>query len=61
MLAWKYGTPPVNNANYAWIQHFIHHLAPNGISFAFIPSGWNQKIFHRGRPLKSTQQLIVPE
>ena len=25
---WKYGVPPVGNANYAWIQHFIHHLAP---------------------------------
>lgn len=25
---WKYGAPPVGNANYAWIQHFIHHLAP---------------------------------
>ena len=25
---WKYGTPPAGNANYAWIQHFIHHLAP---------------------------------
>jgi type I restriction enzyme M protein len=25
---WKYGTPPIGNANYAWIQHFIHHLAP---------------------------------
>jgi len=28
---WKFGTPPKGNANYAWIQHFIHHLAhPNG-------------------------------
>lgn len=27
---WQYGIPPVNNANYAWIQHFIYHLAPNG-------------------------------
>ncbi len=27
---WKYGTPPNGNANYAWIQHFIYHLAPNG-------------------------------
>lgn len=27
---WKYGTPPANNANYAWIQHMIWHLAPNG-------------------------------
>lgn len=25
---WKYGAPPIGNANYAWIQHFIHHLAP---------------------------------
>lgn len=27
-VRWKYGTPPVGNANYAWIQHFIYHLAP---------------------------------
>ena len=27
-VRWRYGTPPANNANYAWIQHFIHHLAP---------------------------------
>jgi type I restriction enzyme M protein len=27
---WKYGTPPPGNANFAWIQHFIYHLAPNG-------------------------------
>jgi type I restriction enzyme M protein len=27
-VRWKYGTPPIGNANYAWIQHFIHHLAP---------------------------------
>lgn len=27
---WAYGAPPDSNANYAWIQHFIHHLAPNG-------------------------------
>lgn len=27
---WKYGTPPVGNANYAWIQHFMYHLAPTG-------------------------------
>ena len=29
-VRWKYGTPPSGNANYAWIQHMIHHLAPNG-------------------------------
>ena len=27
-VRWKYGVPPTGNANYAWIQHFIHHLAP---------------------------------
>src|SRR5438270_1254673 len=27
-VRWKFGMPPVNNANYAWIQHFIHHLSP---------------------------------
>lgn len=27
---WKFGKPPASNANYAWIQHFIHHLAPGG-------------------------------
>lgn len=27
---WKYGTPPKGNANFAWVQHMAHHLAPNG-------------------------------
>jgi len=27
---WQFGTPPPGNANYAWIQHFIYHLNPNG-------------------------------
>ncbi len=29
-VRWKYGVPPVSNANYAWIQHFVFHLAPYG-------------------------------
>jgi type I restriction enzyme M protein len=29
-VRWKYGVPPEGNANYAWIQHMIHHLAPKG-------------------------------
>lgn len=29
-VRWQYGKPPAGNANYAWIQHMIHHLAPNG-------------------------------
>lgn len=27
---WKYGTPPAGNANFAWLQHFVYHLAPSG-------------------------------
>jgi type I restriction enzyme M protein len=27
---WQYGIPPTGNANYAWIQHFVYHLAPGG-------------------------------
>lgn len=27
---WQYGVPPTGNANYAWIQHFLYHMAPNG-------------------------------
>lgn len=29
-IRWKYGLPPAANANFAWLQHMIHHLAPNG-------------------------------
>lgn len=29
-VRWKYGVPPAGNANFAWMQHMIHHLAPNG-------------------------------
>jgi type I restriction enzyme M protein len=29
-IRWKYGLPPASNANFAWISHMIHHLAPNG-------------------------------
>ena len=27
---WRYGDPPRGNANFAWVQHFLHHLAPRG-------------------------------
>ena len=29
-VRWKFGTPPPSNANFAWVQHFIHHLSPTG-------------------------------
>ncbi len=33
---WKYGTPPQGNANFAWVQHMLHHLAPNGWEVAVL-------------------------
>ncbi len=36
---WKYGAPPIGNANYAWVQHFIHHLAPNGMAGFVLANG----------------------
>jgi type I restriction enzyme M protein len=36
---WKYGAPPAGNANFAWVQHFIHHLAPNGIAGFVLANG----------------------
>ena len=36
---WKFGAPPVGNANYACVQHFIHHLAPTGIAGFVLANG----------------------
>lgn len=36
---WKYGTPPASNANYAWIQHMLHHLAPTGTMATVLANG----------------------
>src|SRR4030095_11778766 len=36
---WAYGTPPAGSANYAWVQHFIHHLAPTGLAGFVLANG----------------------
>ncbi|HYH44063.1 MAG TPA: class I SAM-dependent DNA methyltransferase, partial [Thermoanaerobaculia bacterium] len=36
---WVYGVPPAGNANYAWVQHFIHHLAPTGLAGFVLANG----------------------
>jgi type I restriction enzyme M protein len=36
---WVYGTPPAGNANFAWVQHFIHHLAPTGLAGFVLANG----------------------
>ena len=36
---WKYGVPPAGNANFAWVQHIIHHLAPTGVAGFVLANG----------------------
>jgi type I restriction enzyme M protein len=36
---WRYGVPSAGNANFAWVQHFIHHLAPHGVAGFVLANG----------------------
>ncbi len=38
-VRWKFGVPPVGNANFGWIQHFVHHLAPTGTAGFVMANG----------------------
>lgn len=38
-VRWQFGVPPVGNANYAWLQHIVHHLAPNGTAGVVLANG----------------------
>ncbi|MBC8333272.1 MAG: SAM-dependent DNA methyltransferase [Anaerolineae bacterium] len=38
-IRWKYGVPPEGNANYAWLQHFVHKLSPNGTAGIVLANG----------------------
>ena len=38
-IRWKYGVPPEGNANYAWLEHIVYHLAPNGVAGIVLANG----------------------
>ena len=38
-VRWRYGAPPASNANFAWIQHIVHHLAPSGTAGVVLANG----------------------
>jgi len=38
-VRWKYGIPPAGNANFAWVQHIVHHLAPAGVAGVVLANG----------------------
>jgi Type I restriction-modification system methyltransferase subunit len=51
-VRWQFGIPPKGNANFAWVQHFIHHLAPPGHG-RFCPGQW-QHVFQPVRRRRHT-------
>lgn len=38
-VRWRYGIPPAGNANFAWVQHIVHHLAPSGVAGVVLANG----------------------
>ncbi|MCC7017901.1 MAG: SAM-dependent DNA methyltransferase, partial [Rhodospirillales bacterium] len=38
-VRWRFGAPPAGNANFAWVQHIVHHLAPSGIAGFVLANG----------------------
>ena len=44
---WQYGVPPQRNANFAWVQHMVHHLSPTGIA-GFVLANGSMSSSHSG-------------
>jgi type I restriction enzyme M protein len=38
-VRWQFGVPPKGNANFAWVQHFLHHLSPQGMAGFVLANG----------------------
>ncbi len=38
-VRWKFGVPPAGNANFAWVQHIVHHLSPSGVAGVVLANG----------------------
>jgi type I restriction enzyme M protein len=49
-VRWKFGVPPTGNANFAWVQHFIHHLSPTGTAGFVLANG---SMSSNGNPAKA--------
>lgn len=57
-VRWKYGIPPSGNANFAWIQHMIHHLSPTDASawcWPMVPFLRNQAVKAQSVRISSRQ------
>ncbi|MGF7431891.1 N-6 DNA methylase [Thermoanaerobacterium thermosaccharolyticum] len=54
---WKYGIPPAGNANYAWLQHMIFHLSPNGVAGVVLANGSLSSGYSEGEIRKELIEL----
>lgn len=52
---WTFGVPPSKSADFAWIQHVIHHLAPTGRGYILLPAS---TLFRRGREEEIRRELV---
>ncbi len=55
-VRWQYGVPPRGNANFAWVQHFIHHLAPHGMAGFVLVRFWFWVKLKAARVFKSSDK-----
>ncbi len=46
-VRWRIGTPPKGNADFAWVQHFVHHLSPDGVA-GFVLANGSMSSMHSG-------------
>ncbi len=57
-VRWQFGVPPKGNANFAWVQHFIHHLAPHGMAGFVLVRFWFWVKLKAARVFKSSDKAM---
>ena len=58
---WTYGTPPTGNANFAWLQHFVFHIAPSGRAGVVLAKGaLTSKTSGEGGATKTLRGSVPP-
>ncbi len=59
---WQYGAPPVGNANFAWVQHIVHHLASAGVAgFVLANGSMSSNLASRGSRATALQRRFSPQ
>lgn len=61
-VRWRFGVPPINNTNFAWMQHFVHHMFPIGVAGFILANGLMSSITHNEgviRKAKNVRSLFL--